>query len=289
MYGVLGAASTEAMYPLLVEHNVPMFIPATQNDLLTTPPRKLLFLRDTGYTIQAAISVRYLVETMGVKNPKPAIIYQEDITGVQYRNGVKKAFAKYGITDIPEFSYKRGAIDFGSQMAKCKELGITHVFCYTVVREPAMILKEAERIQYKATYFTSNASVYPKTLELAGSAVDYSNGYYGIGLMGDLDSPGEKLLQECIKKYGISPKADPELHRMAFAAMMTLHEVLNRAGKNLTREGFIKAAETLTNYDTGLCVPVTWRPDRRDGGRSGRLYKAEKGRWVRLTGWISSD
>ncbi len=84
-------------------------------------------------------------------------------------------------------------------------------------------------------------------------------------------------------------KVDEPLNIMGFSSAWTMVEVLKRAGKNLTREGFIKAAETMKDFDIGLSVPQTWTPTRRDGGRSGIMCKAKKGNWVRLTGWIGGE
>jgi len=287
----LGSANVFAMLPFLEENKIPLLPAGTANEALAVPPRKYVFLTDTGYTIQGILAVKYMMTTLKAKNPKVAVIYQEDVTGQQWLGGVKAGCDKYGIKDVMEVSFKRGAIDFGSQISKCKQAGITHIFTHTNVREPAAIMKEAQRIQYKAVYITNNASQGPKVLELAGDSVDYTNGYYAMGIINDFNTENTKgytlYKQECQKAN--LPKAEIEntMRIWAFQAAMTLCEVLQRAGKDLTREGFIKAAETMNHYDNGIEVPTTWTHDRRDGGRSVKIYKAEKGVWIPKTGWIS--
>lgn len=289
----LGATNISAMLPFLEENKVPMLPAGTGNEALAIPPRKYVFLVDTGYSNQGKLAVKYIMTSLKAKKPKVAILYQDDLTGNQWRNGVNAGCAKYGIKDVLEVSYKRGAVDFSSQIAKCKQVGATHIFCYTNVREPAAIMKEAQRIQYKAVYLTSNASEMPKVLELAGDSVDYSNGYYALGVINDLnteDTKGYRLYKQLCQKAGLSKEEVGNNMRIwGFQSAITLCEVLQRAGKDLTREGFIKAAETLNNFDNGIQVPTTWRPDRRDGGRANKIYKAEKGIWVPKSGWISVD
>lgn len=74
----------------------------------------------------------------------------------------------------------------------------------------------------------------------------------------------------------------------AFGVGMILGEVLQRAVKNPTTEGIIKAAESIKNYDNGIVNPITWAPDRRDGGRSAKLFKATaKGGWVKAKDWMN--
>lgn len=285
----LGSAACNAMYPLLEQYKVPMIPAGTANEALAIPPRKYLFLIDTGYTIQGILGVQYIIESLGVKNMKPACIYQEDITGNQWLGGVKKGCERYGIKDILELPFKRGAVDFSAQIAKCKEAGVTHIFTHTNVREPAAMMKEAQRIQYRATYITDNASIGPKILELIGDTINSTNGYYGTGIINDVyteDTKGYRLFKKLSKKYGMC-SIDNTMHLWAFNTGMLVCDVLERAGKNLTRESLMKACEETQNYDNGIHCPITWSPDRRDGGRSVKIYKVVNGKWAPQTGWIT--
>lgn len=286
----IGANNLFAALPFIEANNVPVLPIGSANELLAIPPRKNIFVMDTGYTIQGKIAVQYMIKSLKVTRPKVAVIYQDDVTGKQWLSGVKTACAEYGV-NVLELSYKRGAIDFSSQMAQCKINGITHVFAHLNIREPAAIMKEAQRIQYRAVYIVDNICAEQKAIELAGDAVDYTNGFYAMGIINDIrktDSEGYRLYKEACKKANLSKtETENALRIWAFNAALTLCEVLNRAGKNLTREGFIKAAETLKDYSVGIEVPITWKPDRRDGGRAVKVYKAEKGYWVSNTEWIS--
>jgi branched-chain amino acid transport system substrate-binding protein len=63
---------------------------------------------------------------------------------------------------------------------------------------------------------------------------------------------------------------------------------MKRAGKDLTREGLIKALETFKEYENGVLSPVTWGPNLRAGGTSILMQKAEKGAWLPFGGWRKS-
>ena len=285
----LGSSNISAIIPLLEEHKVPLLPVGTSNEALAIPPRKYIFVTDTGYGLMSRIGLRYMMETLKAQNPKVAVIYQDDLPGQEWLAGVKTGSAKYGITDILELPFKRGSVDFSSQIAKCKQAGITHIFHHSGLREPAMMMKEAQRIQYKAVYITNPASGAPKVLELAGDAVDYTNGFYCMASLvvpAFHKSKNIELYKELIKKYNIG-SVENSLNLYAFQMAITLCEVLERSGKDLTREGFIKAAETMKNYDNGITAPFTWGPNRREGGQSIMVYQAEKGVWTPRTGWIS--
>lgn len=288
----MGAAGIMAAIPLLEVHKIPLLPAGTANAALTNPPRKYIFLVDTSYVTCAVIAAKYIHDTMKAKNPVPAVIYQEDITGQQWLQGVKEGFEKiYGIKNVLDLSYKRGAIDFSAQVARCKQAGATHIFIHGNIREPAAILKEAQRIQHKALFMCNTAAAANKVIELCGvDAISYSNGLYHVTYAVDNmeeTTPGTTLYKNLIDKYKMCEVTNP-MNGWGFNAAWVLCEVLKRAGKDLTREGFIKAAETINNFETTLMTPITWAADKRGGGDYGRIFKADpvKGRWTVLSEWI---
>jgi ABC-type branched-subunit amino acid transport system substrate-binding protein len=63
------------------------------------------------------------------------------------------------------------------------------------------------------------------------------------------------------------PTLDLELQESAYCASALLVEGLRNAGKSLTREGFTTALETLREFQTGVCLPLTYAPDQHWGGQ----------------------
>ncbi len=286
MFAVIGSAANNAIYPILASRGIPLVLPATLNQFLVDPPRKYLFLAETTYTIQGKLAVEYVVEDMKVKKPRIACVYQDDIAGHDWRNGVRIGAKHYGL-EILELSYKRAAVDFSSQIAKCKDAGITHILMWTFVREPAFIMKEAQRIQYKAVYICATPSTTKKVIDLAGDSIEYSKGFYATGTINDPMSVNNRTIKEFkknIKKYKMCKVGSFE-NIYGYQATMTLVEALRRSGKNLTREGVIKALETFKNYDNGILPPITWGPNRRAGNDAVKIYKVIKGYWRPLGKW----
>lgn len=280
MFLILGSAQSNAMYPILKAQGIPLITPATQNEAMGVPPRKYLFLADTTYTSQGKLAVEYIMEDMGVKKPKFACIFQDDTPGHDWRNGVRIGTQHYGL-DVLELAYKRGSVDFSSQIAKCKEAGITHLLVWSLVREPAILMKEAQRLEYKPTYFYANPSINKKVLELAGDAPSYNPKIYATNIMIDQyreNTPAIQLFKENIAKYGMCSLKDA-YNVYGYQAALTLVEGLKRAGKDLTREGLVKAFESFDNYDNGIMGPITWGPNLRAGGNSVKVFQAKEGDW----------
>ncbi|PKN66981.1 MAG: hypothetical protein CVU54_17495 [Deltaproteobacteria bacterium HGW-Deltaproteobacteria-12] len=286
----MGAAGIFAILPLLEEYKIPMLPAGTANSKLVDPPRKYVFLMDTSYITQAIVGAKYVKETLKVNKPIVACIYQDDVTGQQWFEGTKIAFDRvYGIKNVLDLSYKRGAIDFSSQISKCKQAGVTHVFMHVNDREPAAIMKEAQRVQFKALYITSSAAASRKTVELAGDSINYSGGLLMSTYAVDLhdDTPAINFYRSLIKKYNMCSVDNP-MNGWGYQAAIVLCEVIKRAGPDLTREKFIKAAETLKGFDSGMMTPVTWTPTKRGGGDAAWIFKADPStnQWRRISSWI---
>lgn len=279
----LGGANIEAMRAYLAENKIPLLPGAG-----SVPPSEYVFLTDTVSSVQASLAMKYIMRTLKPKNPKFAVIYEDSYSGHQWRDGVKSAAPKYGVKPL-EISYKRGSTEMSAQVSRCKQEGITHILVYGLIREPGLIMKEAQRIQYKATYFYSNGATNQKSLELAGDAVNYSDGVY-VTAINNLGQGSSKIIQfykDLEKKYNYTEDTSPSA-LWGFNSAALLCEVLKRSGKNLTRENFIKAAETIKDWEIGLQPPTTFGPNRRDGGRSIMICRAtNKATWIPVTGWIS--
>jgi branched-chain amino acid transport system substrate-binding protein len=81
----------------------------------------------------------------------------------------------------------------------------------------------------------------------------------------------------------IVTRIDPKLKgRVGFcvqgaADVIVLVEGLKRAGRDLTREGFVKAMESIRDWnEEGLSAPIRFGPDRHHGFNSVRLMRAGK-------------
>lgn len=232
MFLNLGSAQVNAMYPLMEADGIPIIAPATQNRDMGVPPRKLLFLADTHYTAQGKLAVEYIVEKMGVKKPKIACIYQDDTPGHDWLHGVTAGAKYYGL-EVLDLPYKRGAVDFSSQMAKCKEAGITHCLIWALVREPAILMKEAQRLQYKPTYFYANPSLAKKVLELAGDALTYNDKVYATNIMIDVyrdKTPAVQLFEKNAAKYKMC-NLNNYYEVYGYQAAITLVEGLKKPAK----------------------------------------------------------
>lgn len=289
VFMVLGSAQALAMYPTLERAGVPLIQPATQNSRMADPPKKYLFHADPNYIVQAKIGVDYAVKELAMKNPKMAVLYQDDEPGQDWLKGVKEACAHYKLNLVAETSYKRGTVDFSSQVARMKDAGAELVMMWTLVREPAAILKEAMKLQWRPVWITATPSTADVVLKLAGDAAFYGKGFFGTAILAfpwDMN-PAAVEFMNVWAKYNDRPWGFYDWYGWGCAKILV--EGLKRAGKDLTREGLLKAFDTFTGYRSGVFGPITWRPDKRSGTQEciieAPVKRPNGNKWIQIGGF----
>jgi len=289
VFMTLGAAQTLAMYPMLERAGVPLIQPATQNSRVADPPKKWVFHTDPNYITQAKIGVEYALNELGMKEPKVGVIYQDDEPGQDYLKGVKAACERYNLQMVAAAPYKRGTVDFSSQVMTVKNAGADVVMMWTVIREPAGILKEAAKLEYKPVWFTTSASADDMVLKLARDTVFYGQGLFATHIVTTTSdsNPAAREFKEVWAKYNDKPWGFLEWY--AWGCAKILVEGLERAGRDLTREELVKAFESFTDYQSGVFGPITWRKDKRYGTQACSVLAPVKTpaapKWVEVGGF----
>jgi branched-chain amino acid transport system substrate-binding protein len=210
------------------------------------------------------------------------VIYQDDDFGLDGLEGLRDAAAYYGLTIVAEESYKRGAVDFSTQVLNLKKAKPTHVILWTVLRETAAVLKEADQLGWEPQFLGNFTAADDQLVKLAGGVL--KNTLF-VSFF-DLSSPQMKTYVELIDRY--TPDRKPGFyHAGGFTIAQGLVESLQRAGRDLSREKLVEAAETFDRWDeNAFAMPITYGPGLR-GGMDARVFFAradvEQGKMVRVT------
>ncbi len=282
--GSVGTPTTLAMIPALEKAGLPLVGTGSFSPKLADPPKKYVFHLLTNYNDQMRIGLDYLVKDLGVKKPKLGIIYQDDDFGKHCLEGLQQQADKYGIPIIGKVTYKRGAVDFNPQVVRMMNAGVEYCFLATIYRETAGVVKEAKKLGWNTTFMVSAAAADPITLKLSGPAAD---GLLGVacGELFDSQRTDWKEYVERTEKYG---KGKPAFyHSVGYLYAKIFCEGLRIAGRDLTREKFIKAMESIKNFNTGVGPNITFGPNLRSGAHSAFIVKAnaQKGQFEKLTEW----
>ncbi len=231
--------------------------------------------------------VGYLVKDLKRKDARLSIIYQEGEMGEQALKGLEESEKFYGLKVVAKELYKRGAIDFSSQVFNLRKENPDVVIIQAVTRETAAILSEMKKIEWNPIKMALAATMDAKMLELAGDAAEglYTSHSYE---QPDPNKPGSLAMIERIKKY--SPGTEISIYSTTgYISGMIMVEGLKRAGRELTREKLVAALESIKDWDPdGLSPGITYGKDNRIPIKSGAVFKVDlrNKTFVRITDWI---
>jgi branched-chain amino acid transport system substrate-binding protein len=278
LVGLLGTAVLNANKDLVAEANLPTIWPYGNPQIFARQPREKLkpvFMVYPDYADEGDFLVHQAAKLGPAK--KVAVFFQNDDYGKGGLEGVRRGAGKLGgaVTVASEVSYEVADRELGTHALKIKESGAEAVIIYATATHGAGLIKEMAKVGYRPKIFASfplgDRHVMFRLLgELWEGAYFNSTGAV----------PGEP---EADRIIDLVLKQDPKLKgRESFAlagvvAMMATVEGLKRAGRNLTRENFIEAMETIRDWSPeNLTGSITWGPTRRHGLNPIRMLQAGK-------------
>ena len=278
LVGLLGTAVLNANKDNIADAKLPTIWPYGNPQVFAKQPKeknRTVFMVYPDYTDEADFLVHQAAKLTGAK--KVAVFYQNDDYGKGGLDGVKRGVGKLAgsVAIAGEVSYEVADRELSTHALKIKESGADSVILYSTVTHTAGIIKEMAKVGYRPKIFASFPLGDVNTMfRVLGEL--WEGAYYNVtGAV-----PGEP---EADRIIDILLKQEPKLKgRESFAlsgavAMMATVEGMQRAGKNLTREGFIEAMESFKGWTPEkLTAPITWAPNRHHGLNPIRMMRAGK-------------
>jgi branched-chain amino acid transport system substrate-binding protein len=253
------------------------------------PPEKLryCFICFPHYEDEADALTTYAVKKVGLK--KIACFYQNDGYGKGGLAGVNKAMKRFSgkarlVSTVP-YSVTDRAL--ASHALKLKQTGAEGVVMYATMTHAALIFKEMLKIGYKPKIFGPFTIGTPVMYKLAGKEWEgaYTSSIGNTGMKG-IDPEVDRVLK-ITTKYSKKIIGMENLSLLGTTSMMMAAEGLKRAGRNLTREGFVDALLTIRNWKPeGIGTPITFGPSRHHGTNSVRITQARKGTYVPVSDYM---
>ncbi len=284
--GGVGSAPGMAVKSYLLENKVPWVGPSAGSTHWCYPPTPYIFGVYSLYCDEAAILVRYAVEKLGKK--RIAFFYQNDDYGKLGLYGAQLEAEKLGTKLVAEVSAEIMDTDLSSHCLKLKEAKPDVVILWVLPKHGAIMLGTAAKLGFKPQWMTST------TLSDYALMYDITKGLWkdmifaNYGELPDSPSPLMMKYHAAQKKYAPQDRWGAFFYAgIIFAEPMV--EAIKRCGKDLTVDRFIKAMDSLKDFQ-GIGPKLTFTPEQRQGGRSVFLAKClEGGKVERLTDWTESD
>ncbi|MCK9515239.1 MAG: ABC transporter substrate-binding protein [Ottowia sp.] len=284
MLGHIGTAGNVATFPILFKKNVINFFPVTAARQMYEPVHRMKWSFASTYYDQARLAGPILIKEKNAENV--CVIYQDDDFGQEVLQGAEDAVKSLGMTLVEKTSFKRGATDFSSQVAKMKAANCDFVFLGTLIRETIGTIGEARKTGFDPV-FLGTAGAYTELIhKLGGPAMD---GLYAAMTVEHpyLDAASDQI-RFWANKYKTKFGEDPAVFSVyGYMIVGYFAQVAESVGPNLTADGFADAMEKATLPANMFGADeMTFSPTKHLGSNRSRLSQIQDGRWVVVSDYI---
>ena len=284
MAGHIGTAHNNAAMPVQFEKNVINFLPITAAREMYEPFHKLKYSFAATYFDQIRMALPTLIKEKGAK--KVCTMYQDDEFGLEVMRGAEAALKTLNMELVEKTSYKRGATDFSSQVAKMKAGGCDLVVLGTIIRETIGAIGESRKTGFNPTFLGSSASYTDLIHKLGGKPMD---GLYATMTAQHpyLDEASQPL-RFWANKYKTKFSEDPTVFSVyGYSIIDVFAKAAQKAGTNLSTDSFIKAMDTMVIDPDMFGAPkVSFTATKRLGNDLSRLSQITDGRWKVVSEYI---
>ncbi len=267
-----GTAQGQGALPLVREAGIPVMATISIFEELYKPVSKNVFAIGGDMAAGAAALISRMAERFPGK--KWALITQDDDYGTLTRKGFDEVKNAKNLQVVSSQIYKKGQVDFSSEILKVKQSGAEILFAGGVIAENVAMAKELERLGVKIPVGVTYVSRVPALLKLMGTA---GENIYTVDFVTLEDTPRGKALLDKAKQF-LSEDDQKKLNRYTFtgyAGAKTLFEAMRRCGKALTWDCTNQQLGTMQNFDTGVTTPVSFSATNHFAAPAFTLVKSD--------------
>ena len=283
--GNMGSPTAGATKPLISRKKIPQLFPITAASLFFDPYDRYSFGGFVPYYDQVRCAAKWFVENKDAK--KFGIMYQDDEMGHIMKKGLEDQLAVHGLKITAAESYKRGATDFSSQMAKLKKADVDVVCLATVIRETVGGVKETKKLNWDVDMVCFSPGYNSYVVGLCLKAGFSPDGLYATG-QSNYVYPDSELatIRDFCKRHMELYGKQPDLPTSAgYSGLDYFIKVAEKAGPDLTREKWIDTAEHYGVYKdpTFGGVDVEFTPQQHQGAFDAILSQVRNNKFVKIT------
>jgi branched-chain amino acid transport system substrate-binding protein len=286
MVGTIGTPTALPSMPILFEKNIPHLFPLTAAREMYEPLHRLKYSFAATYFDQMRAGVKYMVKSKGYK--KVCTLYQDDDFGLEVMRGAEAGLKELNMALAERTTYKRGATDFSSQVARMKDAGCDFVVLGTIIRETLGAIGTARKLGWGVEFMGSSAAYTDLIHKLGGPAM---NGFYATNTVNNpyLDDASRNV-RDWANKYKQKYNEDPAVFSVYGYQVIDLFiQIAEKAGPKLTTDTFINTLENnfTTTRDMFGADSMSFSKTKHLGSNRSRLSQIVNGKWTPITDYIT--
>jgi len=264
LFCYVGTPTTIKILPMVDEARIPLLGMFTGANALREPFNRYVINIRASYYQETGEAVRHLVRDLGIRDV--AVFYQFDAYGFDGLIGTELALKQYGLEPVARGSYIRGTRDVREGLDKIRHSGAEAVVMIGTYDACGEFIHQAAGQRY-CPLFYNVSFVGGEELARRVASLDHC-----VVVMSQVVPPPQSFSGEggdpdyitLLKRYYPNEKpCDVGLEGYLNARIMV--EGLRKAGRNLTRMGFIRAIESLSDYSLGSSLRASFGPRDHQG------------------------
>jgi branched-chain amino acid transport system substrate-binding protein len=295
VFQTLGTPPNVAIQGYLNERKIPQLFVATGASRWRNPTEFPWTMGwQPNYVTEAAAYAKDILAY--VKDPKIAVLMQNDEYGKDYFEGFKQGLGKDADRIVKVATYEVTDANIDNQVVLLKYSGANVFFNIATPKFATQAIRKAAEIGWKPVHYLNNvATSVGGVLRPAG--LESAQGIISVAYLKDgtapqwAESPDVAAWHGFIDKY--MPQADKSSswYVYGYAVSATLVEVLKRSGDELTRANVMKQAASLRDLEVPMLLPhikINTSPESYNPIQSVRLQRFLGERWdYSLAAWLA--
>ena len=284
--GSIGTSTAMAAMPIYLDNKVAHLFPLSGAREMFDPIAPLKFSFAAPYFDQIRAGIKRLVKEKGLK--KVCTVYQDDDFGLEVMRGAELGLKDIGMTYAERTTYKRGATEFSSQVAKLKDAGCDAVVMGTIIRETIGVIATAKKLDWNPVFVGTTASYSEIIHKLGGPAL---NGFYSTCTVNNpyADDASPKV-REWFAAYKAKFTDDPTVFSVYGWEIINMFAIAAAAaGKDLTPDTLNKAIETAKfPADMFGADENTFSATKHLGTDRAMLCQIQDGKWKSVSEYLTN-
>jgi ABC-type branched-subunit amino acid transport system substrate-binding protein len=263
---------------------VPLLFPHTA--LISSEGERYLFTSFPRFEGEAEVMLRYLAQSRGVR--RIAIAHDPNAYGLTFRDALRQHAARFDYQVVRETPIPtRTPADLTSEFAVLAAASPDAILMALYPEQAQALMAARARAGWRGRMVSAGPLTDEASLVVPGGSADGTLGFCHYPDPERSDAPGVARYRTALARAHPGRPFDRyTLYGYTFGRPVVAG--VERAGRDLTRERFIDAMETLTNWDAGGVMPdVSFSSTNHHAQRAGFICEMQKGRLVALTDWIA--
>lgn len=278
----IGTPMNNAIFPMLEKKNVPNLFPYTAARSMYEPHHKLKFANLASYYSNVRAGLKYFVEEKGKQ--RVCMMYQDTDFGLETADGVNDQLAELNMALIAQTTHKASETNFVGAITKLRKADCDVVMLGTIIQDTIIAVSTARKMGWDVDMVGQTAACNYVIPLKGGEAVNGLYGVTSIPIMYADQATGKakKFFENYQKRFDKMP-SEVAQHGYFCADLAVM--ALQKAGKELTVDGFLKALESIKGYQHLFGGPIiSFGPQKHLGSNESVLYQVINGKWAYPTG-----